>query len=311
MTRLDEREIIRIFAKRLGIAELDDVCRVGSNLVLKCDMLVSSTDVPAQMKPWQIARKSVVSCASDLAAKGAKPIAAMISLGIPKTADSKFVRGLADGVARASREFGVKIVGGDTNESSELVIDCCMIGNIGSNMVSRAGAHPGDVVVVSGLFGLPAAGLKILLKGSHASNSFGRRAIRSVMEPAPRQEFGAALAKYFSSSIDSSDGLATSLYELARGSGTDMTIDNIPAAPGIEGFASDNGLDSRDLVFHGGEEYEIVATIPQQVFGRAKLSAKKSGVNMHAIGVTSRGSGNVYVGKERLQDRGYTHFSRR
>jgi thiamine-monophosphate kinase len=311
MTRLNEREIIRILARKLGIVDLDDVSRVGRNLVLKCDMLVSSTDVPPQMKPWQIARKSVVSCASDLAAKGAKPIAAMISLGLPKGADSRFVNGLGDGFARASREFGVEIVGGDTNEASELVIDCCMLGKIRKSMPSRTGARPGDAIVVSGMFGLPAAGLAMLLRGSGAASGFGKRATKSVMEPVPRQKFGAALAGYFSSSIDSSDGLATSLYELAKGCGVDMTIENVPAAPGVERFASDNGLDSRDLIFHGGEEYEIVATIPREKFDRARLAAKRAKVDLHAVGITSRGSGNVYVGKKRIQDRGYTHFSRR
>ena len=311
MTRLDERQVIRILARKLGIADLDDVSRVGKNLVLKSDMLVSSTDVPPQMKPWQIARKSVVSCASDLAAKGAKPIASMISLGIPRDADGKFINGLADGFARASKEFGVQIVGGDTNEASELVIDCCMLGVVSGAMPSRTGARPGDVVVVSGLFGLPSAGLALLLKGAHATSSFSKRATKSVLEPVPRQKYGAALARYFTSSIDSSDGLAISLYELAKGSGVDMDIDNIPAAPGVQRFASDNGLDSRDLIFHGGEEYEIVATIPRSKFRQAELAAKSAGVELHAIGSAIRGSGNVRVEKRRLQDRGYTHFSRR
>ena len=311
MTKLNEREIIRILARKLGIVDLDDVSRVGGNLVLKCDMMVSSTDVPPQMKSWQIARKSVVSCASDLAAKGAKPIAAMISLGIPQSADVRFVKGLADGFARASKEFGVQIVGGDTNEAPELVIDCCMLGKIHNNMPSRTGAKQGDVIVTSGLFGLPSAGLAMLLKGSHASNSFHGRAVRSVLEPRPQQKFGAVLARHFSSSIDSSDGLATSLYELARGSGVDMAIDYVPAAPGTEKFASDNGLDYRDLIFHGGEEYEIVATIPKEKFDEARVAAKRAKVRLYAIGTTSRGSGVVHVGKRRLQDRGYTHFSRR
>jgi thiamine-monophosphate kinase len=274
-------------------------------------MLVSSTDVPPQMKPWQVARKSIVACASDLAAKGARPIAAMISLGLPRDTDGTFVKGLADGFVRASGEFGVEIVGGDTNKASELVIDCCMLGRIGDNMPTRSGAKPRDVIVVSGLFGLPAAGLAVLLRGSHVSNSFGKRATKSVLEPAARQKFGKVLAGYFSSSIDSSDGLAISLYELARGSGVDMTIDDVPAAPGIEKFASDNGLDVRDLIFHGGEEYEIVATIPKEKFGQAQAAAKRAKIELHAIGTTSRGSGNVYVGKRRLHDRGYTHFSRR
>src|SRR5574338_1475218 len=110
MTKLSEKEVISVLAKKLGIADLDDVVSFGSHYVLKCDMLVSSTDVPPQMKPWQIARKSIVSCASDLAAKGAVPALAMISLGL-QDSEASLVRGLAHGFARSSREFGIKIMG--------------------------------------------------------------------------------------------------------------------------------------------------------------------------------------------------------
>ncbi len=126
MTKLDEKEIIGIFANELGISNLDDVALLDNGIVIKSDMLVASTDVPPGMEAWQVARKSVVSCISDLAAKGVKPYAAVISLGIPNsysTQRSK-IEGLAKGFAIASKEFAVKIVGGDTNEAGELVIDC-------------------------------------------------------------------------------------------------------------------------------------------------------------------------------------------
>ncbi|HEV8386052.1 MAG TPA: thiamine-phosphate kinase [Nitrososphaera sp.] len=311
MNRLNEREIINIFAQELGISDLDDVSPVSKNLVLKCDMLISSTDVPPQMKPWQIARKSVVSCASDLAAKGARPTAAMVSLGLPAGTARVFIKGLAEGFARASKEFGIKIVGGDTNEAAELVIDCCMLGKIVSRMPQRSGAKPGDLVVVSGLFGLPAAGLSMLLKGSRAPGDFAKRAAESVLEPTPRQKFGIALARFFSSSIDSSDGLAISLYEIARNSGVDIWIDNIPAAAGLEEFATENGRDAKDFIFHGGEEYEIVATIPRSKFRLAKLAAKRAKINIYQIGIVKKGQGRVYVNNKRLEDRGYVHFSQR
>ena len=311
MNRLNEREIIGIFVRELGIRDLDDASRVGKNSVLKCDMLVSSTDVPPLMKPWQIARKSVVSCASDLAAKGARPTAAMVSLGIPATATPGFIRGLAEGFARASKEFGIKIVGGDTNEAAELVIDCCMLGEIGATMPQRSGAKQGDLVVVSGLFGLPAAGLSVLMKKARATSDFSRRAVDSVLEPAPKQKFGVALARFFSSSIDSSDGLAISLYEIARNSHVDIEIDSIPAAAGLAEFANENDLETNDLIFHGGEEYEIVATIPRSKFRRAQVAARRAKVNLHPIGSVKKGSGRVYVNGKKLDDRGYVHFSKR
>ncbi|MGH9988958.1 MAG: thiamine-phosphate kinase, partial [Nitrososphaera sp.] len=267
MTKLDEKQIIRIFANKLGISNLDDVALIDKGIVIKSDMLVASTDVPSGMKPWQAARKSIVSCISDLAAKGIRPHAAVISLGIPKSCSTRRpdIEGLAEGFAIASNEFGVKIVGGDTNEAGELVIDCTMIGFPRFKVPTRNGAKPGDFVIVSGAFGFAPAGLAILLQDANAitvSSSFRKRAVKSVLEPHPRQSFGLALAGYFSSSIDSSDGLAVSLYELASQSeGVDIIIYGIPAVEGLDKFAEENSLDKHELVFHGGEEYEIVATI--------------------------------------------------
>src|SRR5262249_54333206 len=159
-----------IFASALRIKELDDISlvRLGakSRIALKCDMLVASTDVPPGMSPAQVARKSVVSCVSDFASKGVKPVAAMISLGLPRDAEPNYIRGLAKGFAIASREFDVQIVGGDTNSTfGETVIDCSMVG-IAKTIPARRGARPGDVVAVSGYFGLPPAGLRILMDGA-------------------------------------------------------------------------------------------------------------------------------------------------
>lgn len=278
---------------------------------MKCDMLVSSTDVPPGMGPVQVARKSVVSCASDLAAKGAKPLAAMISMGLPRNCTRPYVEGLTEGFAGAANEFGIKIVGGDTNEAHELVIDCCMIGVAGKKMPTRSGARPGDSVVVSGPFGFSAAGLAILLRNARAAGMLRTQSVDSVLEPKPRQLFGRMLAKFFSSSIDSSDGLAISLYELASSSGADIIVNKVPAAPGLDRFGQDNAIDVNELVFHGGEEYEIVATIPRSKLKHAEWAARKAKVKLLIIGRVSKGTGKVFVGKRLLENRGYLHFQRR
>jgi thiamine-monophosphate kinase len=311
--RLDEKEVIRVLSSALGIGDLDDVATIdcGSKLVFKSDMLVAMTDVPAQMKPWQIARKSVVSCASDLAAKGATPVAAMISLGLPGGITRGYVEELARGFKVASQEFGVKIVGGDTNEAKDLVIDCSMIGAINYPVPPRSGAKAGDAVVVSGKFGYSAAGLAMLLKGARATGRLRQVAINSVLEPKPMQVFGAELARFFSSSIDSSDGLAVSLYEIATQSKVDIRVDyDLVRAEGIDEFAEANsGLAARELVFHGGEEYEIVATVPAKLLKKAQQAAKKAGVDLYVIGRVEKGAGRVYDGRTLLENRGYVHFT--
>lgn len=307
MKRLDEKEIIGIFSRALGVGDLDDVAQIGNKMVFKADMLVASTDVPMQMAPRQVARKSVVSCASDLAAKGVRPIAAMISLGLPADITRGYVEELAAGFRQASQEFGIKIVGGDTNAAKELVIDCSMVG-VAGKVPKRRGARPGDVVIASGRFGYSASGLAVLLKGARAQGAFRKMAVDSVLEPVPRQAFG-SLARYFTSSIDSSDGLAISLYEIALQSRVDIDVDyGAVKAEGVDEFAQANGLDAHELVFHGGEEYEIIATVPKSSLPKAKTAAKKAGCALHVIGSVKKGKGNVTANKKPVENRGYLHF---
>lgn len=345
MTKLDEKEIIDLFISKLGIHkvvefEKDDVvifplkkkikkisssssvpATTTANLILKCDMLVESTDVPPGMRPWQIARKSIVSCISDLSAKGIKPpYLSLISIGIPKKYSKNEIVDLAKGFRLASREFKVKIVGGDTNESNELIIDCNMVGisdeeeDGDSNIPKRKGARPGDVVICSGEFGYSSSGLKILIDNAKASREeFRKKAILSVIKPKPQQKFGISLAKYFSSSIDSSDGLAISLYELAKQSKVNFIIDSIPSANGVKDFAKYNNLDAKDLIFYGGEEYQIVATIPQLYLKKVEALARRSKLKLRVIGKVEKGNGKVFAINEKgiyslLDDCGYIHF---
>jgi thiamine-monophosphate kinase len=332
---LNEREIIDVIISKIrpnvrpssnkNRMGTDDVSIVSlrdanppTSLALKCDMIVESTDVPKGMKPWQIARKSISACISDLSAKGIKPEVSLVSLGIPRAYSKTDIEDLAEGFRVASKEFGVRIVGGDTNEAKELIIDCTMIGLLKDSetiIPSRNGAKPGDVILVSGEFGYTSSGLKILTKNMKAYGGFKDRAISSIMQPRPAKKFGISLAKYFSASIDSSDGLSISLYELATQSGVNFLVDNMPSAKGVRRFAIDNHLDYKRLVFYGGEEYEIVATISQPNLSKAMSAARRLKLKLIVIGKVEKGTGKVFLlanktGKRiQLQDRGYVHLN--
>src|SRR5579863_1743984 len=134
---LDEYEIINLLTKPFGrlpegyVPIGDDVALVppgktGDSVVLKCDMLVGRTDVPPGMS-WKMAsRKAVAMCVSDFAAKGVRPTAFMVSVGLPRRTPRGKVVALSSGLLQASREWGVKLVGGDTGEADDLIIDCTM-----------------------------------------------------------------------------------------------------------------------------------------------------------------------------------------
>lgn len=337
MTKLNEREIVDLFVSRIVKKSIykvirDDVVMVPikfgqekATLALKCDMLVESTDVPDLMQPWQISRKSVLASVSDFAAKGIKPNYCLISIGIPKDYSKYEIENLIRGFQKASKEFKVQIIGGDTNQSRELVIDCILTGLIYPNTqnlpVRRHGARVGDLIVVSGKFGYTSSAFKILSSPSVTTTSkFKSKVLSSILNPKPNLKFGFSLASFFSSSIDSSDGLSASLYELAQQSNVDFLITNLPTSRDVYNFALCNSLSIDDLVFFGGEEYETVITVPRSKFKQMKLKARSKEISMYVVGEvvgkTGTKGGNVYLnqnikGTQRrlLKNYGFMHFS--
>src|SRR5207253_2260937 len=162
---------------------------------------------------------------------------------------------------------------GDTSETDELVIDCIGFGFAESGgILRRDGARLGDVVAVTGEFGKTSAGLRIL---SGKKKPWPRRfskLVYSVLHPAARLETGLKLARtgFVNSSIDSSDGLAWSLHEIARLSEVSIFLEEIPVAQEAKVFARENGLVPEELALFGGEEYELVITIKKDRFESLK-----------------------------------------
>ena len=152
------------------------------------------------------------------------------------------------------------MVGGDTSEADDLIINCTMVG-FAKRIVTRGGAHPGQLVVTSGRFGQTTAGLRILMDGARAEPRFKKLAVSSVYRPTPRLGLGLALADCLSSSIDSSDGLAISLHTISEMSGVGIRLAEIPYSEGLGGFATLNSYSADGLALYGGEEYEIVGTV--------------------------------------------------
>lgn len=302
---MDEFEVIQIIrdkvlGKKLG-AEIigDDVSflKEKGNIVAKTDMLVSTTDMPPRMSLAQAAKKAVAMCVSDFAAKGVKPDSYLISLGIPKGCTKRDVFSIARGLKEASERWSVALIGGDTNLTKEFVIACTMFG-FSDRIVRRKGAGTGELVVTNGYFGYTAAGLRILLGKATGTSEFERKAISSVLEPEPRLEDGLILSKYLTSSMDSSDGLAISLYTLAESNNVGIRLTKIPTNMDVKQFATRNGLRVEDLVFFGGEEYLVVGTMRKNDFMEAKRELKKVGGKLIAFGYTERGKG-VFLGLEK------------
>ena len=224
-----------------------EVLKIGSSkFIVKSDMLVQSTDVPPGMKIQEIARKSLVACVSDFACKGIKPSFATIALAIPRNFTLKMINELADGFLKGSKEFRLQIVGGDTNEGKEIVIEVSMFGVSNKKIPSRKGARIGDIILSSGPFGYSSAGLKIILDGNKGDIQFTKRCKKAIFLPHPRLDFGLKAAQYFSSSMDSSDGFSITLNEMSEQSKKKFVITNLPAENDVIKFARQNKIESQE-----------------------------------------------------------------
>lgn len=320
-TSLTERQIIEVLRGRfdsdpkLPMGFDDDVAAFPLSarrlVVLKADMLVGRTDVPPGMTLRQAARKAVVATVSDFAAKGVQPIGLLVSLGLAPPVNKSMINEIASGLEKGAKEYHCRIIGGDTSETEDFVIDCIGFGLTETGRILRRdGAKPGDIVAVTGDFGRTTSGLRILFEKNRRWPHRFSKLVYSVLHPLARLEIGLKLARtgFVNSSIDSSDGLAWSLHEIARLSHVDVVLEKIPIARDVEVFAREEGLSAEAFSLFGGEEYELIVTIQKERFARVKREVP----SLSRIGVVEKGSGGLRIRRgDRLvsvEPRGYEHF---
>ena len=315
MAKLSEDQIIKIFQTKLGnkkfISEDVETFTLGkTKIVAKIDTMVESTDIPKKMKLSDAARKSVIACVSDFAAKGVKPEYGIISINLPKTISRVKIENIVNGFKKACKEYGISIIGGDTNEGKEIVFNVCIFGN-SNNIVTRKGSKKGDLVFVTGPFGYTSIGLNILIKKKKVKSKFVEKSIKSVINPKPKLSFGLKNKKYFSSSMDSSDGLSTTLNEMAKQSGKKFIVNNIPSNKDLEDYAKKRNLNLNSIIFNGGEEYEFIFTIPVKYRKNIIKNAKLLKIPIIEIGYVTAGKGVFLKNADKniiVKDLGWKHF---
>ena len=315
MTKLSENEIISIFQTKLGnkkfISEDVEVFSLGKiKIIAKTDTMVQSTDIPQKMKLLDAARKSVIACVSDFASKGVKPRYGIISINLPKTISKKEIDSIANGFKKACKEYEISIIGGDTNEGKEIVFNVCIFGK-SKKIVTRKGSNKGDLIFTTGPFGYTSVGLDILLNNSKKRGDLIKKSLKSVTSPKPRLDYGLKNKKYFTSAMDSSDGLSTTLNEMSKQSKKKFVINKIPLNKDLEIYIKKYNLNLNSIVFHGGEEYEFVFTIPPKHKKRIIENSKLLKTPIIEIGYVTSGKG-VYLKKNEettiLKDLGWKHF---
>ena len=320
---LGEHKIIQIIQSHLTpmpnipVPFGDDISAINIDQkqvsVLKTDMLVGKTDAPEEMTLFQAARKALVMNISDFASKGVQPTAALVALGLPADFTQKNIEEIADGLNAGAQENGAYIIGGDTSETSDLIISISLYGTANkSALMLRSGAKAGDVLAVTGFFGKSAAGLLLLLGGCLASKS-AKALVDAVLMPKARLAEGLALGGcgVVSACMDSSDGLAWSLHELAHSSNVGFKLDKVPVALEVKRFAELNSLNASELTLYGGEEYELVLTVKPEGWAAAVAAVEAVGGQLLPIGKAVQEKQIILVvnGEEHpIQARGWEHF---
>ena len=314
MSKLDENLIIDIFQKKFGnknfVSEDVETIQFGRERIFaKTDTLVQSSDIPQKMGLGDAARKSIVACVSDFAAKGIRPEYGIISVNLPKNTPKKAVKDMAEGFKKASEEFGLSIVGGDTNQGKEIVFNVCIFGK-SKKIVTRKDSKKNDLIFVTGPFGYTPLGLKSLLDNTKKQDKVISKSVNYFLKPKPKLDFALKSRKYLSSAMDSSDGLSTTLNTMASQSKKKFTITSLPVKDDIQKHVkTQNQL--IDLIFHGGEEYEFAFTINPRHKKKILEIAKSLKTPVMKIGYVSSGRGvHLEQGSKKmiLRDRGWKHF---
>ena len=325
IAEVGERELVSRIMRHLTlmpgmpVPNWDDVNAIslgdGRAVILKTDMLVWKTDIPAGMTPFQAGRKAVVMNFSDLGSKGVQPLAFLAALGAPSTTPVEWVEDIARGFEAGAREYGGYMVGGDTNEACDIVISGMAYGLAEERrLVLRGTSKPGDVLATTGGFGSTTAGFKMLLEGLDAPAALRKRLLESVYTPHARVKAGIALAASgaATSSMDSSDGLAVSLHDLQRSSGNGFRLTNVPLTRDAVKFAELNKIDRAALALYGGEEYELVFTVKPDAVDEARKALRGAGADLIQLGVVTKDRKIVYLedGAEKPVGKGgWEHFT--
>ena len=269
----------------------------GDDIVVTTDAIVEGVHFLADDPPDTVARKALRVNLSDLAAKGATPAGFVLTLAL-RAADDAWLTPFARGLGSDAGLFGCPLLGGDTvSTPGPLTISIAAFGRVpAGKMVRRSGAKPGDRVMVTGTIGDAALGLDILKGGPVAAalaDDAGARAmlIGRYRVPQPRNALAKAVRNHARAAMDVSDGLAGDLAKLCGVSGVSAVIDapSIPLSPAAAALLVRGTVDIETIV-SGGDDYEVLCTVPEDSFEAFVQAAGQAGVAVSSVGVIVAGS---------------------
>ena len=276
----------------------------GAEWVVTTDAFLENVHFLRKIHPAKaVGYKALARATSDIAAMGARARYFFLTLGLPDACAGTWLDDFLDGLARAARRFGLILAGGDTTKYPAVVASLTVMGEIDrGKAILRSGAKPGDILCVSGRLGEAELGFRLIQRKLHKQRRWAEL-LKKHFYPEPRLGVGEWLAAHrcATAMIDTSDGLSTDLGHICKASGVGAIVwaPKIPVVK-IPQELQRLGLDSLEMALHGGEDYELLFTIPKKFAGR--LPHKVGGVPITVMGEITKQEGLVLVERDGRRD---------
>ena len=314
---IGERKLVEMFVRALHSdnhvlvrAGADDAAVVltgRERLALTTDIMFAPTHFPKGIDFEAMGRKIAVANLSDLAAMGARPLAFLCSVGLPKKIGARNAEKIIRGINKTCKEYDISFVGGDTKRAREITLCGFAIGVIDGDALLQKNARAGDVLAVTGNIGSAACGLYALLR------NIKTRLTRSFTHPHARIREGQIIsrAKIGAGAVDITDGLLYSARLLSEKSRVRINIekDKIPILREARAFARKNNL-SDEYLLDTGEDYELLISLRARDFKKMKNKLVRVGCALNRIGKITRGAG-VFLDGKKVVSHGYDAFRKK
>ena len=298
---IGEKELVKYIIANSKEITADDTAVTqfsSTNLISTCDMLIQSRHFPENMSYFNMGFKSVTVNVSDLAAMGAEPLGFLLAIAIPKDLELESFKKIIDGVLSACDYYSIPLIGGDTNEASEIIISGTALGSCDEPLMMD-NYSIGDVVAVTGDIGLAALGFEL--------EDFNNIYVKKALKPLARINEGITLKNTgATSATDITDGLASELYQIKKDSFGFMIYEELlNISDEYKEYCKNLDLNYLDLIFHVGEDFELLFTMPKEKLKNLDIDYRVIG-EVTGSDVVELTLENGFV--EKIKNKGYEHY---
>lgn len=297
---IGEKELVNYIIANSKDITPDDTAITGfdtTNLISTCDMLIQSRHFPDGMSYFDMGFKAVTVNVSDLAAMGAEPLGFLLAIAVPKDLMLTDFKEIIKGVLKACDYYHIPLIGGDTNEASEIIITGTALG-LADKPLMKDTYKKGDLIAVTGDIGLAALGFEL----GDSDNAY----VEHALKPRARINEGLVLKEFATSATDITDGLASELYEIKRDNVGFMIHESLLGITDeYRELSQELNLDYLDLILYVGEDFELLFTISKENLEKLPIDCKVIGevTGSDIIEITLE-NGTV----EKIEKRGYEHY---